>query len=74
MKTLLAFLVLAFMFSITALAAKPAKPPIECEAKTYPDNKRIDVICKSKHALKPGDALTIEININSHPGYPPEAV
>lgn len=72
MKTLLLIL-LSLLFASFALA-KPPTPRVECAAKIVQQNRQIDVSCKSKDKLQPGEVMTIEININSDFSGPPEAV
>lgn len=73
MKTLLLIL-LSLMVAGLALAAKPQPPRVECTANITQQNKQIDVSCKSKDKLQPGEVMTIEVIINSNFGGPPEAV
>lgn len=73
MKILLLMLLSLIPAAGLALAAK-SPPRVECAAKLVQQNRQIDVSCKSKDKLQPGEVMTIEVIINSNPSGPPEAV
>lgn len=74
MKTLLALLLSLLSISFALAATAPKQPRVTCTVKVVNGNKQVDVSCKSKDTLKPGDVIPVEININSNRNYLPEAV